>query len=473
MQRLTGNDANFLYQETPTTPQHTLKISVLDLKDNEFDLETVKQQFMATIHRIPALRWRMVPVPFGLHHPMAVEDPEFDINFHIRHVALPQPADWQALDDMIGQIASHPLDRDCPLWELWVVEGMAEGKAAFILKAHHAIADGTASVHLFTRMLSPLDPGEVVPPWQPETLPSGRKLLRDALVDHIKHDAAKFPEFIKSTWASIKSAKKFKEEQTDTPAVDPLSDVIPHSPFNGALSTRRKFASLSVSLDLVKEVKNSLQGTINDVVLGLCAGALRTYLIEEGLPVSQPLIAIVPVSADEPGVERIFGNNISIIGTRLYTEMDDPVERFRAVQKSTNAGKKHLEAFGKTTLPSIQQYIPAVFRHRMCQKEYRTKAANRDKYRFPCNVAISNVPGPREILATDEAELNRLLSVGPLQEGNGLNITVWSYAGQLNFSIITCHKLVPEPRRIAAAIEAELEAFRAASQVPQSGYSDQ
>ena len=142
MQRLTGNDANFLYQETPTTPQHTLKISVLDLKDNEFDLETVKQQFMATIHRIPALRWRMVPVPFGLHHPMAVEDPEFDINFHIRHVALPQPADWQALDDMIGQIASHPLDRDCPLWELWVVEGMAEGKAAFILKAHHAIADG-------------------------------------------------------------------------------------------------------------------------------------------------------------------------------------------------------------------------------------------------------------------------------------------------------------------------------------------
>ena len=112
MQRLTGNDANFLYQETPTTPQHTLKISILQLSE-PFDLELVKQQFLATIHRIPALRWRMVPVPFNLHHPVAVEDPEFDIDFHIRHVALPQPGTQRELDEMIGQIASHPLDRDC------------------------------------------------------------------------------------------------------------------------------------------------------------------------------------------------------------------------------------------------------------------------------------------------------------------------------------------------------------------------
>ncbi|MGI9288391.1 MAG: WS/DGAT/MGAT family O-acyltransferase [Pseudomonadales bacterium] len=461
MLRLTGNDANFLYQETPTTPQHTLKISVLKLKNREFDLDVVKQQFLATIHRIPALRWRIVPVPFGLHHPVAVEDPEFDLNFHIRHVALPKPGTWRELDEMVGQIASHSLDRDCPLWELWVIEGLSEDRAAFVLKAHHAIADGTASVHLFTRMLSPLDPKEVVPPRQVEALPSGGKLLRDALIDHVKNDAARFPGFVRTTLRSFKSSKTFKEQQSDSAVVDPLTDNVKRSPFNGALSSRRKFASLSLSLGAVKDLKNTLQGTLNDVILALAAGALRRYLLENGDPCNEPLSAMIPVSADEPGVIRIFGNNISIIGTRLHVEIDEPVMRFDAIRRSTNAGKKHLEAFGKSTLPTIQQYIPPALRHSGCQKEYRSKAANRDKFRYPCNVAISNVPGPRQVLETDEAVLDRLLSVGPLQEGNGLNITVWSYADQLNFSIISCEKLVPEPQRIADGVEAELQALQA------------
>ncbi len=458
MRRLTGNDANFLYQETPTTPQHTLKISILQLKE-PFDLDLAKQQFLATIHRIPALRWRMVPVPFGLHHPVAVEDPEFDIDFHIRHVALPQPGSLRELDEMIGQIASHPLDRDCPLWELWVVEGLQGNRAAFIMKVHHAIADGTASVHLFTRMMSPVDPNEVPPEWQPEPLPGVRRLLKDAFLDHLREDAAKFPEFVRTTIARFRSARKFREEQRDTVAVDPLMDPVVRSPFNGALSTRRKFASVSVPLDQVRTIKNSLGGTVNDVVLALTAGALRRYLQEQNHPVEQPLMAMIPVSADEPGTERIFGNNISVIGSRLHVEVEDTVERFEKIQRSTNAGKQHLEVFGKNTLPTIQQYIPPSLRVWGCQREYRSKAANTDKFRFPCNVAVSNVPGPREMLETDKASLERLLSVGPLQEGNGLNITVWSYTDQLNFSIICCHKLVPEPQRIAAAIESELLAL--------------
>jgi diacylglycerol O-acyltransferase / wax synthase len=462
MQRLRGGDAVYLYQETPSAPQHTLKISIMRSKNPSADRERVKHFFQATIHRIPALRWRMMPVPLGLHHPMAVEDPDFDIENHLNHIALPQPGTMRELEDLVGQIAGHPLDRSRPLWEMWMVEGLSDGRVAFVMKAHHAIADGMASVHLFTRMLSPLGENESAPQWRPDALPSAGKLFVDALWDHIRQDAREFPNFLRTVLGRIKSARLHREN-SDIPVFDPMEDIIAPSPFNGALSPQRKFATCSLSLGQVRSLKQTLSGTINDVVLALVAGALRDYLDQRGQLPSEPLITIVPVSADEPGTERIFGNNIAVMGAGLHSQVEDPIERYEATRKSTLAGKSHLEVLGKTTLPSITHYLLPAMISVPRQREYRLKLADQPGYKYPCQVAVSNVPGPRQQLETEEAVLEALYSVGPLQEGNGLNITVWSYCDQLNFSIITCARQVPDPQCIASAIENELQRLQEAA----------
>lgn len=459
MQRLKGGDAVYLYQETPAAPQHTLKISIMRVKDAAPDRERVKAMFRATIHRIPALRWRILPVPFGLHHPMAVEDPDFDIENHFNHVALPQPGTMRELDDMVAQIASHPLDRDRPLWEMWMIEGLDDDRVAFVLKAHHALADGMASVHLFTRMLKPLEENEQVPPWRPQTLPGSGRLVWDAIKDHIRYDARQFPNFLRTVLARRKSAK-IHREVTDTPVFDPMEDVIPPSPFNGSLSPRRGFATLSLSLAETRKIKAQLGGTVNDVVLALVAGALRSYLGDQGRELAEPLVGIIPVSADEPGTERIFGNNIAVMGTRLHADIDGLVERYQATRESTLAGKAFLEVFGRTTLPSITHYLLPVLISYPRQREYRLKLADKPGYKYPCQVAVSNVPGPREALETEAAALEALYSVGPLQEGNGLNITVWSYCDQLNFSVISCRERVPQPALITAAISREFNQMK-------------
>ena len=459
MQRLKGGDAVYLYQETPSAPQHTLKVSIMRPLHPHADKERAKQFFLATIHRVPALRWRIVPVPFGLHHPLAIEDPEFDLDNHFNHVALPGAGTMRELDEMVAQIASNPLDRNRPLWEMWMIEGLEDGRLAFVLKAHHAIADGMASVNLFTRMLSPISPDESVPEWRPRGLPGARRLVLGAIRDHLRYDALKFPEFLRTVLAGQKSAR-IPRKASQVPVFDPMEDIIPPSRFNGALSPRRGFATRSLPLADVRALKSQLEGTINDVILALVAGGLRRYLKDAGAPAQQPLITVIPVSADEPGTERLFGNNIAIMGSRLHADIDDPLERFRATRESTLAAKQFLEVYGRNTLPSITHYLlPALVRIPR-QREYRLKLADEPGYKYPCQVAVSNVPGPRERLETEQAVLESLYSVGPLQEGNGLNITVWSYCDQLNFSVICCRKRVPDPDRIATAVETELEVLK-------------
>lgn len=464
MIRLSGSDAVFLYGETPTTPMHTLKISIFK-PDATPSLDDIKAHFRSTIHRIPALRWRIMPIPLALHHPVAVEDPDFDIDFHMRHVALPRPGLQRDFEDMVGQISSHPLDRHRPLWELWIVRGLEEDRVAFVMKIHHALADGLASVQLFTRLITP-QVDDPPPAWNPPPLPGTTSLLWNAVLDHARQDALKFPDFIRTLRSRHKALQLFRKER-ELQAVESLAGGVAHCRFNGALTTQRKFAITSLSLTLCKRLKDNLGGTVNDVVLALVAGALRRYLQTRGDSLEQPLIAIIPVSADGPGEERLSGNNFSQMGSRLYVGIADPIERFRKIQESTNAGKSELEIFGKSTMPTILHYIPPFVYTSMKQREYKKQLASRKAFSVFANVSVSNVPGPRYKLLSGDFELETLFSVGPLLEGCGLNITVWSYVDQLNFSIVSCKKLVPDPHRIAGNIQKEVTALIEAVGMPQ------
>ena len=448
---------------------HTLKISIFDSGES-FDRAELKRHLLSVIHTLPALRWRILPIPFALHHPVAVDDPEFDIDFHLRHVALPKPGGMREFEEMVGQISSHCLDRRRPLWEIWMVEGLEGSKTAFVMKIHHTLADGLASVQLFTRLMTTA--GETSPPaWSPGPLPGRWELVWRSLLSHVRHDARQFPEFVR-TWIERSKQRRLYRKNRRVLAVDHLARDIPHCRFNGALTTQRTFATASYSLADFKALKNALDGTLNDVVLALLAGALRRYLLDKGDSVDQPLIAIIPVSADEPGTERLYGNNFSQMGTRLHIRIEDPVARFHKIRESTIAGKSELEIFGKSTMPMLLHYLPPFLFSWKTRRDYDQQLADRDTYAILGNVAISNVPGPRERLVSGGLTLDSLYSVGPLMEGSGLNITVWSYADQLNFSVISCKKLVPDPHNIVLAMAeefAELQSIRDVSPIRQAG----
>lgn len=450
MHRLTGQDASFLYSETATVLMHTIKLQIFRSPYDIADYQQLHDRLEATLEVVPMLRRRVLFVPFNLHHPVLVDDPDFDLDSHVYRAALPQPGGRRELDDMISQIICHRLDRDRPLWELWMLTGLENGRVAIVHKVHHCLADGAATVRYLSRVFSSQTDYEPGPPpsWQPRPLPSPTRLVRDALVDHIKLDAPAFPGFLSVLWQSNKRLLSFNRE-VGSPTLERLSHPPPRTRLNHALSAQRSFATRQLPLDEVKILKAQLGGSINDVVLALASTAIRSYLLLHNDLPEEPLCTSIPVSADEPGADRVEGNNVSYLPTCLWTNIADPVERFRAIQQSTALGKQELDALGRGTFIRLMHYLPPIFSRWKSARKQRLRKADRPDYRPLTNVIISNVPGPRERISGNFGTLEDIYSMGPLVEGCGLNVTVWSYANHLNISVMACRKAVPDIQRLA------------------------
>ena len=458
MQRLTGQDASFLYTETPTVLMHTLKIQIFESVFEDTDYDVLRDRLDAALDIIPMLRQRVMFVPFNLHHPVIVDDPDFDLDSHIYRAALPSPGDEKEFDQMVSQIMCHRLDRQRPLWELWMITGLQDGKMAIVHKIHHCLADGAATVRYLARVFEQQAHYEGGPrePWQPKPLPSSRRLVWDALVDHFKYDVRRFPAFLSTLWRSTRNLLAFNRE-VGSPMIDTMMvHKPPRARFNRTLSARRNFTTRQVPLQLVKETGAALDGTINDVVLAMGAGSLRNYLLHyRDLP-AESLCTSIPVSADEPGVRREMGNNTTFLPTCLWTNIGDPLERFQAIQKSTRIGKQELEVLGKDTFVQLMHFMPPALSLWKTRRKQRLRVADKPDYHPMTNVVISNVPGPREQLSGNYGKLCDLYSMGPLVEGCGLNITVWSYVGNLNFSLMSCMKAIPDLDRVADGLLAAL-----------------
>jgi WS/DGAT/MGAT family acyltransferase len=474
MHRLTGQDASFLYTETPTVLMHTLKIQIFDSPYDPADYENLKDYMEATLDVVPMLRQRVMFVPFNLHHPVLVDDPDFDLDSHIYRAALPDPGDERELDRMISQIMCHRLDRQRPLWEMWIISGLADGRIAIVHKIHHCLADGAATVRFLSRLFERLGGPDALArhTWYPQPLPSGRRLVWDALADHLKHGIRRLPAFLANMWHSTRDLLTFNRE-VGSPTIEMLvSDKPPRTRLNHTLSARRSFSRRQIPLAEVKVVGAALDGTINDVILALAATAIREYLLYyQDLPAT-PLATSIPVSADAPGDQRELGNRTTYFPTRLWTNMEDPLERFKATQRSTRIGKDELQVLGKDTFLDLMEFIPPFLSLWKTRRKQRLRVADRPDYHPMTNVIISNVPGPRERVSGDYGTLIDLYSMGPLVEGCGLNITVWSYAGNLNFSLMGCKKAIPDIERLADGLlnaHAEYKELAAsAEQVTQS-----
>jgi diacylglycerol O-acyltransferase len=456
MERLTGIDASFLYMETPTLHMHTIKVAVLRPAPGVgYSIERVKADLRARMHLLPPFRRRVVEVPFGFHHPVWIEDPAFDLDHHVRRVTVPAPGESRELDRVISEIASVPLDRGRPLWELWFVEGLAGGRVAAVGKIHHTVADGIAVAGLLANVMAPgmtgLAETEPATGWSPERVPSPARLLRDAISDHGRQ-LVRLPALLRRTARNLRAVARRRREAALAPPL-PIRDA-PRTSLNGSLTARRAFASTALSLDDIRCVRNAFGVSLNDVLLAMVAGTLRAYFADRGEHPAGPLIAEVPVATDAPATRRLGGNHLSNIFTSLCTDIDDPVTRLRAIRDVTKAAKEFHEILGADLFESWIQYAPPKLASWWMRLYARLHVVN--YHRPPVNVIVSSVPGPRVELAWPGGTLEAIYSVGPVIEGAALNFTAWSYVDRLCVGTLTCPDLVPHPEALAGGLHEAL-----------------
>ena len=461
MERMTGMDAGFLYMETPTIHMHTIKAAIIDpaTVPGGYTFERFREVLGERLHLLPPFRRRVVEVPLGLHHPVWVDDPDFDLDRHIRRVVLDRPAGRREMDRAIAAVASTPLPRDRPLWEIVVLEGMPDGRIGFVAKLHHALADGVAAAELLANVMD-LEPDPPDPPvdpsggagWRGEPLPARRHLLWAALTE-VVHGLARIPALVWRTVQSLLAVGRRRRHADISPPL-PVLDT-PNVSFSTSLTPRRSFATTTLSLDAIRAVKGAAGVTVNDVLLALVAGALRAYLLDrEELP-AVPLVAGVPVSTDRPDeVRRLGGNKVSNLFTALPTHLEDPLDRLAAVHEVTVAAKEVHNLLGVDMLADWVEFTPPRPYAYLARQYSRLRIA--DRHRPPINVVVSNVPGPREPLFIAGARLESIYSVGPVLENIGLNVTAWSYLDQVHVSAIACRDVLPDLGALLAAMEAAL-----------------
>ncbi len=452
MRRLSGMDAMFLYNEVPTQPMHTLKLAILDPGD-EYSFERAKREVAARLHRVPALRWRAVPTPLGLNHPLMIEDPGFDLDLHFHRAGLPAPSGQAELEDFVSELAGRPLDRTRPLWEMWMVEGLRGGQVACVMKVHHTLADGVATAEMLRQLLT-RSPDEAVPaeepPWRPEAVPSRRRRLWLALRDLA-------PFLWRAVPALVRSVRATRKRKAAHAGAEPAARAYraPDTSLNGVLSSSRSFHFGTLSFEAVRSVKDAFHATVNDVVLAAVSGALRRYLLERDDLPREPLVATIPVSTRAPDERAPHGNRVGAMYVNLCTHIEDPLERLQALQRAIVASKREFDDARGAHLADFLELIPPP----LARFLFSRTSTLMKRWGLPsqANAIVSNVPGPREALFWGRTQLRRFVSIGPVLEGIGLNVTVWSYSGELAVGVLTDRRMLPDPRAILELMHDALE----------------
>ncbi|MBW2268701.1 MAG: wax ester/triacylglycerol synthase family O-acyltransferase [Deltaproteobacteria bacterium] len=460
MRRLTAADAMFLYNELPSQHMHTLKLATFDYSEvpGGYSFESQKQKLAARLDCLPPLRWRMVTTPLGLNHPLWIEEPDLDLDYHVRRAAIPAPGGPRELCSLVEEIASRQLDRNRPLWELWMIEGLEGGQVAALMKLHHSLADGVASAEMLRRVLSPSSEEETADPsprWEPELVPTKGERLRLALRDLAGFLAKAVPR----SWRSLRRNHRVRGERKRRGAVDPPRPWnAPPTFLNRELSPQRRFAYTSVSLDDAKAIRTAFGCSINEVLLATVAGGLRSFLFAKGELPGVPLIVSVPVSTRQK--TRAYGNGTGVWYVHLPTQLDDPVARVRAVQRAVRISREEFADTAGARLTDWMELVPPVLLKQFFTRLplWLLKAG-----RAPmANFVVSNVRGPARPLLYDGALMTGFYSVGPLLHGVALNVTCWSYADQMNVSLLGCRNALPDlwelTEQIGVAFEALLKA---------------
>ena len=444
MERMSGIDAAFLYFETPNMHMHVVATIVFDPTSvpGGYSFDSVKEMIRSRLHLAGTLRRKLAPTPFRLDHPVWIEDPDFDLDYHVRRIGCPAPGTEEQLAEIAGDIASRPLDRSRPLWEVWIVEGLENGHTAAVAKMHHCTIDGVSGanfmVHFFD--LEPQGSERPAPEvdWSPERKPSELELFGRALIARAQRPL----NWMKVVPATLRSVSGFiaARRRTEGPGM-PAPLRAPRTSFNATITPHRRVAFAHVPLEDVKAIKRATGTKVNDVVISIVSGALRRYLDSRDELPDRSLIAAVPVSVrtdDEKGT--VGSNRVSAMFSTLATDVDDPIERLTLVAYANKGAKEEHKAIGADMLTKWGELAaPTTF-----SLAARFYAGLRLAERHPVvhNLVISNVPGPDFPLYFAGAKLVGLYPLGPIFDGAGLNITVLSYRDQMFFGLIGCREIV-------------------------------
>jgi WS/DGAT/MGAT family acyltransferase len=476
MQQLTGLDAAFLALETANSTGHVGGVCILDLKDAPVPLTLARLTAVLgdRLPLVPVLRRKLLNVPLGLDQPYWIDDPNFDIEYHIREIALPRPGSDAQLTEQVARLHARPLDRSRPLWEIYLITGLSRRRAAVYTKIHHSAIDGASGAELLTILLDLTPDGREIPaakPFAPVRPPGPTALAMLA--------AARL------AWRPVQTVRFTNELVRVLPTLAPaLSNLVgamlglnrgdgeviattpgraPATPFNRPITPHRRLAVRSVDLDTVKAVKNAFGVSVNDVVMAMCAGALRRWLADHSALPEAPLIAMIPVSVRDPAGKTAMGNKVSAMLAMLPTNVADPAERVTIVHAATQVAKAQQAVIPQGLVDQVSDFAPPALTARAARVVFATGLLHRLP---PFNLCISNVPGPNVPVYLCGARLLAHYPMSVITDGQGLNITLVGYLGRLHFGLVSCRELVPDIDVLAGYLVDELAALvKAAKQV--------
>ena len=480
MRQLTSVDAQFLALESTRQSGHVAGLAILDPStrpDGRLTLEAVHDLIAERLPLLPPLRWRLAEVPFGLDYPYWIDDPHFDLDFHVRELALPAPGTDDKLAEQVARIVGRPLDRARPLWEAYLIHGLGHGRVALLTKIHHSLVDGLSGAEIMGVLLDVVPEGREIPPAEEphadgdpgelEMLARGLlglpryplRLLRALPTALPNLDETAFSTLPGAgTAARVSDAVSRALRRGDGGLLERTNLKAPKTSFNGRISPHRRFAFGQLPLDTVKTIKNRHGCTVNDVVVSICAGAVRRWMEEHDELLDEPLVAQIPVSVRSDNEMGTFGNRIMLMSAPLFTNIEDPVDRLLRTHEALRVMKDRHRAMPAELLQDANHFIPPAVFSRAARVTFALSTASPGRPTW--NLVISNVPGPQFPLYLAGARLDANYPVSVITDGMGLNITVMSYCGTLDFGIVADRDQMPDVWRLIDWLEdslAELE----------------
>ena len=470
MEQLSAQDASFVYMETPHTPMHIGSVGIYDPSTAPGGFVRFKDVLKFIESRLQgarSFRQRLVRVPFDVDHPYWIEDPEFDIEFHVRHIALPKPGDWRQLCIQVARLHSRPMDLTKPLWEFTIVEGLDNipglppGCFALVSKVHHAAIDGMSGVEM-SAAVHDLDASMTAPEkpdaWKPEHMPNVADLLTRSYFNNLLQPMRIAETIGRSLPGMAKLAVQAGKGDVSLKNTRPA----PKTRFNGKVSAHRVWDAVPFKLAEVRAIKDSVaDATVNDVILTVVGGALRTYLKDKGELPKETLTAMAPISVRQEGEKAALGNLVSAMVVGLGTQIEDPLERLRFVHDDAVNSKAMTNAVGAKTLADYSKLIPSGLAGLGARLYTRVGAANMHAPAFNC--VVTNVPGSRVPLYFCGARMVSMYGTAPVFDSMGLINPVYSYGDTIAVSFTADRDMLPDPDAYADALRSSFAALKEAA----------
>ncbi len=477
MRQLQGMDASFVALETRNSPMHIGSILIYNPETAPggfVRFKDILSFFESRMQLSKTMRQRLVKVPFDLDYPYWIEDPDFDLEYHVRHIALPEPGDWRQLCIQAARIFARPLDLTRPPWEFIVVEGLdnipgvAPGSYAMVTKVHHSAIDGKSGVDLM-EVLHTLDPNAPPPSepdtWKPERIPTGPELLGKSYMNAVTNPLKQLEVAAKAAPGLANAIKGLAAKDFSVSR----EMLAPRTRFNKVISSARVVEGRSVPLADIKAIRHAVPGAkVNDVFLAIVGGSMRKYLkSKDDLP-DKTLTAMAPISVRSENEKGDMGNQVAAMIAQLGTHLEDPLERLEYVNSKTKNSKAMTDAMGARNMTEISKVSPALYMSLGARLYTSLGIANR--MGPPFSTVVTNVPGPPISIYSSGARLESMLGLLCLTDGLGLGHVVQSYVDEATISFTACRKLLPDPEFYAQCIEDSFTEMRdAAKKAVQGG----